>query len=112
VSPFIRGLVSRTDCEYIIHIYGFTDMGTHMKTTIDISDVLFQQAKRLASERKTTLRAILESALRNYLSDEKRPGQKTIRLRKHTFRGKGIQRGLEEENWAEIRKRAYEGRGG
>jgi predicted transcriptional regulator len=34
-----------------------------MKTTIEISDALLDRVKRLASRRRTTLRAVVESAL-------------------------------------------------
>ena len=47
---------------------------------------------------------------RRYLeafSAEARP-----RLRRHSFRGRGLQPGLSESDWAAIRERAYEGRGG
>ena len=42
-------------------------MGSRMKTTIEIGDALFQAAKRMAAERNTTLRAVVEVALRRYL---------------------------------------------
>jgi hypothetical protein len=81
-----------------------------MKTTIEISDALLQAAKRMAAERNVTLRTIVEAALRRHLNaieDEARP-----RLRRHSFRGRGLQPGLSESDWAAIRERAYEGRGG
>ncbi|MGF1657543.1 MAG: hypothetical protein ACFCU3_11280 [Verrucomicrobiales bacterium] len=37
---------------------------THIKTTIDLPDDLLIEAKTLAARRKTTLKAIVESALR------------------------------------------------
>ena len=39
-------------------------MLTHMKTTIELPDALFTQAKRLALQRRTTLKAMMEHALR------------------------------------------------
>jgi hypothetical protein len=44
-------------------------MGTHMKTTLDISDPLFKSAKALAQQSQTTLRALVEEGLRRVLSD-------------------------------------------
>jgi predicted transcriptional regulator len=83
-----------------------------MKTTIEINDALFHQAKQLAAQRRTTLRAIVESALHHFL-DARGPGSHSpFRLRRHSFRGRGLQAGLSEEDWATIRERAYEGRGG
>jgi hypothetical protein len=37
---------------------------THMKTTLDLPDDLLIEAKTLAARRKTTLKALVESALR------------------------------------------------
>lgn len=87
-------------------------MGTHMKTTLDISDLLLLEAKRLAAKRHTTLRAVVESALRQFLRSEAEVQGGEFRLRKKTFRGQGLQPGLEEGNWIEVRTRIYEGRGG
>jgi Arc/MetJ family transcription regulator len=39
-----------------------------MRTTIQLSDELFRQAKRRAADEGTTLRAVVEAALRGYLS--------------------------------------------
>jgi hypothetical protein len=81
-----------------------------MKTTIDIADPLLRRAQRLAARRNTTLRAIVEQALRETLEREARPKTK-VRLRIHTFRGKGLQKGLSWGAWSAIRDLAYEGRG-
>ena len=87
-------------------------MGAHMKTTLDISDILLQEAKQLAAKRHTTLRAVVESALRQFLRSETQAKRGEFRLRKQTFRGQGLQPGLEEGSWIEVRTRIYEGRGG
>jgi len=47
----------------------FTCTGTHMKTTIDVSDALFAMAKNVARERQTSLRALVEEGLRRVLSE-------------------------------------------
>ena len=44
-------------------------MGTHMKTTIELSDALFHSAKELASKSQTTMRALVEEGLRRVLND-------------------------------------------
>lgn len=86
-------------------------MVTHMKTTIDISDSLFKDAKRCAGEQGIPLREIVESALRDFLKI-KRNKKKKFQLRKHPFKGYGLSRDLTEGDWNSIRKRIYEGRGG
>jgi hypothetical protein len=80
-----------------------------MKTTIELSEGLLHAAKQAAAERRTTLRAVVELALRQHLE---RPAPMRPRLRRHTFRGRGLRAGLSEGDWAAIRERAYEGRGG
>ena len=83
-----------------------------MKTTIDISDSLFRETRRYAGRQGTTFREIFESALRFFLKSHPAQKRKPFRLQKHTFKGKGLVEGLTEGDWAAIRERAYEGRGG
>ena len=82
-----------------------------MKTTLDISGALFAQAKRAAAAKGTTFKELVERALRLLLKAESR-SPRIFRLRRHTFRGKGLVAGIAEGDWQEIRRRAYEGRGG
>lgn len=86
-------------------------MVSHMKTTIDIPDVLMKDVKRVADRRGVTLKEIIQTSLRNFLTSQ-RTASRPFKLRWHTFRGKGLVRGLTEGDWPEIRRRAYEGRGG
>jgi hypothetical protein len=44
-----------------------------MRTTIEIADELYRQAKRRAADRGVTLREIVEAALRGFLSGGRRP---------------------------------------
>jgi Arc/MetJ family transcription regulator len=83
-----------------------------MKTTIEISDALLAAAKRAASDQNTTLRTIVEVALRRYLETTQGEMQPKPRLRRCTFRGRGLQPDISEGDWSTIRERAYEGRGG
>jgi len=80
-----------------------------MKTTVEISDSLLEQAKRLASHERTTLRALVEEALRRHLA--KRKTAKPFKLRRVTFRGKGLQPRSSVVGWQEIRDTIYERRG-
>lgn len=81
-----------------------------MKTTFDIANSLLEEARRAAGERGTTLRALVEEGLRRVLGE--RRGGDGFRLRKVTFGGSGLQADVAGTGWAEIRRRAYEGRGG
>lgn len=82
-----------------------------MKTTIDIADSLLRQLRALAAERNTTMRALIESALRDALTRQDRR-QPRVRLETPTFQGNGLQPGVSWDDWASIRSAAYEGRGG
>lgn len=85
-------------------------MGTHMKTTVEIADALLDEAKRVASKEGTTVRALIEQGLRRALAERRRGGR--FRLRRASFRGKGLQPGGSELTWARMRELVYEGRGG
>jgi hypothetical protein len=85
-------------------------MVTHMKTTVEISDPLLEEAKKVAVREGTTVRALIEQGLRELLSKRRRASP--FRLRKATFRGKGLQRGVQGLTWDKLREFAYEGRGG
>ena len=84
-------------------------MVTHMKTTVEIPDALLEAAKKVASSEGTTLRELIEAGLRQTLADRKKPGK--FKLRKASFRGKGLQAPLKGANWDRLREMAYEGRG-
>ena len=81
-----------------------------MKTTVEISDKLLDEAKKLAVREGTTVRALIEQGLRQIITAKKRPG--VFRLRKATFKGQGLQPVASTATWEQIRDMAYEGRGG
>ncbi len=81
-----------------------------MKTTIDISDSLFEETKKLAAQKQITMRSLIEQGLRETVARYK-TSQK-FKLRKASFRGKGLQSEFRGEGWEKIRSAAYEGRGG
>jgi hypothetical protein len=81
-----------------------------MKTTIEISDALLRRAKQLAARRGTTLRVVIEGALRDALEREA-PAARPRPIETHTFRGRGLKPGLSWDDWSTILDLAYEGRG-
>ena len=81
-----------------------------MKTTVEIPDTLLEEARKLASRHDTTLRVLIIEGLRRVIAERKRSGP--FRLRKATFRGKGLQAGVAGAPWERIRDMTYEGRGG
>lgn len=85
-------------------------MVARMKTTIDISDPLFEEARSVARKEGTTLRSLVEEGLRHAL--EERQKKRPFRLRDASVDGQGLQSHLRGRSWAEIRDLAYEDWGG
>ena len=61
------------------------------KTTVEISEAVLRRAKRVAAERGTTLRALIEAGLRSVLEEER--GARPFVLRKASFGGRGVRPG-------------------
>lgn len=80
-----------------------------MKTTIEISDALLARAKARAARDGTTLRALVEEGLTKVLQDRKQDAE--FRLRKSSFKGRGVQDRARGFDWERMRNLAYEGRG-
>ena len=80
-----------------------------MKTTVEIADSLLASAKRLAVQRGTTLRALVETGLRRVLEESER--REPFRLRDASFDGRGLQPEFRDGDWDRIRDASYEGRG-
>lgn len=76
------------------------------KTTIDISDGLLEEVKRLARSEGTTLRSILEAALRRELSE--RPRDRRFVLRDASIGGAGMNAEFLGGGWEAIREAIYE----
>ncbi len=76
-------------------------MVTHMKTTIEIADDLLERITRRARREKKTLRAIVNKALRRQIDSTS--DEKPFKYRPHTVKGKGLQAGLAEGNWEQLR---------
>ena len=81
-------------------------MGTHMKTTIEISDTLFLQAKRQAAKSGTTLRALIEQGLKQTLKDSSHaPAHQP---RDGRVKGKGLTREARSAGWRAVLDAANE----
>jgi len=80
-----------------------------MKTTIEISDGLLEQARQAAARDGTTVRALVELGLRRVIEERQRP--RAFKLRDASFGGQGLQPQAEHGGWPHWRELAYEGRG-
>jgi len=76
-----------------------------MKTTVELSDELLLEARRLAREEQTTLRSLLEEGLRAVISRHREAGQ--FALRDASVNGNGLRPEFREASWAEIREASY-----
>src|SRR5262245_45199414 len=74
-----------------------------MKTTIEISDSLLEEAKRLAAKEGTTVRAYVEQGLRRILTERKSRG--VFRLRKRLSRAQEFSPGFRMQPGNESGKR-------
>jgi hypothetical protein len=81
-----------------------------MKTTLDISDPLLREARKIAARERLTLRALVEQGLRHVVAEKMRKPE--FRLRKASFKGRGLRPEFAEAGWERLRDLAYEGRGG
>lgn len=81
-----------------------------MKTTIELSDAAFEEAKRVAAREGTSLRALIEEGLRRVLAD-RRARRTGFKLRRASFKGQGVAPEFEGESWPAIRDAIYRERG-
>ncbi len=86
-------------------------MGTLMKTTIELSDKLLDEVRKIAKAQRVPVRELVERGLRQVVAEAKRPTEPFV-LRKASFKGKGLRPELEGAAWDRLREMAYEGRGG
>ncbi len=84
---------------------------THMKTTVDIADQLFEGARRLAAREGRTMRALIEEGLRTVLAS-RRVAPKGFVLRDVSFGGDGLSPDVSLGDWSQVRSLIYEDRGG
>jgi hypothetical protein len=81
-----------------------------MKTTVNISNVLHAEARKIAAAENTTVKRLIEEGLRRIITDRSR--KSAFRIRKVTFKGNGLQPHLKGASWETIREVTYEDRGG
>jgi hypothetical protein len=81
-----------------------------MKTTIEISDPLLREARKLAAREGVTLRALVERGLHRVVAETKQAAP--FKLRRASFNGRGRQAELHDAAWERLRDLTYEGRGG
>jgi hypothetical protein len=81
-----------------------------MKTTVHIPDSLLEEARKIATQEGTTIKALIEEGLRRTIDNRKR--KRSFRLRKATFKGNGLQPDAAGASWEKIREMSYGGRGG
>jgi hypothetical protein len=72
-----------------------------MKTTIEISDGLFNAAKALAQERHTTLRTLVEEGLRRVLSDSQLTPKPSFQLKDARVHGQKMG-ALDPREWQQM----------
>jgi len=74
-----------------------------MKTTIELSDHILIQAKKVARQRSITLRSLIEESLAETLSQPITPTE----IKPVTFKGKGLHPEFENASWEQIREAIY-----
>ncbi len=81
-----------------------------MKTTVEIADSLFDQAKALAHKEALSFRILVEEGLRSVIEARTRTPSEPFHLRDGSFKsGQGLQPGVE---WTHLHSLAYDDEGG
>ena len=80
-----------------------------MKTTVEISDPLLREARRLAAREGITMRAFVERGLHRVLAETEH--RAPFKLRRASFKGKGLQTELDGASWDTLRDLVYKDRG-
>jgi len=80
-----------------------------MKTTVEITDSLLDQARKLAVREGVTRRTVLERGLHRVTAESK--GGAPFKLRRASFKGNGLQPELRDASWEQVRDLVYKDRG-
>ena len=81
-----------------------------MKTTVEISDATLAEARHLAAREGTSLRALIEEGLRHVLAT-RRTARSRFKLRRASYKGKGLAPDFDGGAWPAVRDTIYRGRG-
>lgn len=76
-----------------------------MKTSFDIPEPLLREVQRIAKNRNTTTKSLVEQALRTLLEQDAESSGYALPDR--AVMGKGLQPGFEDASWELIRDTAY-----
>jgi hypothetical protein len=79
------------------------------KTTIELPEGLLRDAKKVALEERTSVKALIERGLRAVVLERRRRGR--FKLRRASFEGDGLVAGRTLQDWASIRDQIYSERG-
>jgi hypothetical protein len=79
-----------------------------MKTTVEIPDALFREAKQYAARHGVPVREVFERGVRMVLHDVPHRNRR-FRLKTITTKGEGLSC---DPDWATVRSMIYEGHGG
>lgn len=82
-----------------------------MKTTLDISNPLLEQVRRIAARDGETLRSLVEQGLRKVVA-ERSAKPKAFKLRDASFKGNGLRPEVAHLSMHEIILMSYGDRGG
>jgi hypothetical protein len=80
-----------------------------VKTTVEISDPLFKEARKAAAREGVTLRTLIERGLARVVRETKRPVP--FKLKRAAFKGRGLQAEFRNASWEALSEAAYEDRG-
>jgi len=77
-----------------------------VKTTIEMPDALFAQARQYASDHRMTMKALIEQGLRMVM--KQKPEAEPFRLADASVTGNGMTTEFRNASWEEIRDLIYE----
>jgi len=80
-----------------------------MKTTVQISDPLLAEVRKLAVRDGVTLRTLVERGLQRVVAEAKQGAP--FKLRRASFKGGGLREELSGASWDNVRDLVYQDRG-